>query len=255
MRGFLFAEKVFDTQMKTRKASTLTISLAPFNPLLDLLDAARQVNFDVSEIKLKLSGMTAGLVMTLKSRNGQNKIKRLIPLAIILVAVLVVLVGVKTVVQKAFGKVSGASDVRVQVAGPIASRPINKQLEIPIKDDKGKEVTKIKYDLQSAELRDEIIVQGQRMVSVKGRVFLILSIKLTNDYNQAINVNARDDVRLVVPGSDDKIAADIHNDPVAVQPASTKITRLGFPIDDSKKHLVLQLGLLDGQKQTIDLNF
>lgn len=150
----------------------------------------------------------------------------------------------------------GTADSRVAIKGARASVTVNKELVFPIRDQYGKEITKIKYFLESAQLQDEIIVKGQSYVAVKGRTFLILNIKLTNDFDKTINLNARDYTRLTVTGKEDeKLAADIHNDPVELQAISTKETRLGWPVDDNVKKYTLYVGEIDGDKQKVDLKF
>ncbi len=133
---------------------------------------------------------------------------------------------------------------------------LNRQFTFPLLDSKGQEISKIKFSLETAELRDEIIVQGKRATAVKGRTFLILNFKINNDYNKSVQINTRDYVRLSVNGNDKELlAADIHNDPVEVQAISVKYTRLGFPINDSDKNLKLKVGEINGAKQDIDLKF
>lgn len=150
--------------------------------------------------------------------------------------------------------VAGTADSRIELKKPLATQTINKTFSFPLKDGAGKTVSTIKYTIEAAEMRDEIIVKGQRATSVKGRTFLILPIKITNSYNQSVQINARDYVRLIVNNNtNEKLAPDIHNDPVEVQAISTKQTRVGFPIDDTVSSLVLQVGEINGDKQDITL--
>lgn len=178
-----------------------------------------------------------------------------IPLAVI---VLLLVVGLFNVVKgkpRSGGAVmSATSDKRVELKNAIAEQTINKTFAFPLRDEKGKEVSKIKYTIEKAELRDEIIVKGQRATSVKGRTFLIIPIKIQNDFNQPVQINGRDYVRLIVDNNtNEKLAPDIHNDPIEVQAISTKQTRVGFPIDDTAKNLILQVGEIKGDKQNIKL--
>lgn len=149
---------------------------------------------------------------------------------------------------------SSQTDSRVEVAGAKAKQDVNQEFPVPIKNNDGVEVTRIKMVLESVELRDEIIVKGQRATSVKGRTFLILNLKLTNDYSKSIDVNVKDYFRLTVNGNESElIAADIHNDPLTVQPVATKYSRIGFPINDTDNKLVLWVGEIRGDKQKVEL--
>lgn len=148
----------------------------------------------------------------------------------------------------------GAEDQRVNVQKPKSTQELNRQFSFPLKGADGNEVSQIKYEIQNVELRNEIIVKGQKATAVQGRTFLILNLKITNNYDKSIQINARDYVRLVVNNAPDKLAPDIHNDPVEIQAISTKYTRLGFPINDTDKNLVLQIGEISGPKESITLN-
>ena len=100
---------------------------------------------------------------------------------------------------------------------------------------------------------DEIIVEGKRATTVKGRTFLIVTLKITNEYTQSIDMDTRDYVRLSVEPNQEWQAPDIHNDPVQVQAISTKYTRLGFPINETDKNLILRVGEINGTKEEIPL--
>lgn len=132
---------------------------------------------------------------------------------------------------------------------------LNKEFKFPIKDANNKELSKIKYIVEAASLQDEILVKGQRARAVKGRTFLILDLKITNSYNQGIQINSKDYIRLKINGREELIAADIHNDPVEVQAISTKITRIGFPINETDKNMEIQVGEINGKKETVKLTF
>lgn len=151
-------------------------------------------------------------------------------------------------------KILGTVESRLNLNKPIASQTLNKTYEFPITDASGNKLSTIKYQIQNAEQRDVILIKGQEATAVKGRTFLILNLKITNDYTKGISLNARDYVRLVVNGANEKLAPEIHNDPVEVQATSTKYTRIGFPIDDNYKTLELQVGEINGKKDSLKLN-
>jgi len=136
-----------------------------------------------------------------------------------------------------------------------ATKTINKEMEFPIRDNKGNVVSTLKYKIETVGLYDSIIVKGQRARAVQGRTFLILNLKLINQYTQAIEIKTSDYVRLSVNNKNESVAPDVHNDPVSVQPISTKYTRIGFAINESDKNLALRIGEIKGKKETIKFNF
>ena len=145
------------------------------------------------------------------------------------------------------------SDTRPDASIAKARQVLNKEFDFPLKNEKGKVVSEIKYIIENAELQDSIIVKGQRAQAVKGRTFLILNLKIVNDHTQGIEINTKDYLRLSVNKNNEWIAPEVHNDPVQVQAISTKYTRLGFPINDTDKNLTLQVGEINGKKQTLGL--
>ena len=145
---------------------------------------------------------------------------------------------------------------KIEVKPAKATFDLNKELNFPLRNSKGEEISKITYVLEKAELRDEIIVDGKRATAIKDRTFLIVTIKIVNNYDQSIQINSKDYVRLSVNGNKEEwLAPDIHNDPVEVQAIATKYTRLGFPINDTDKDLILAIGEIQGDKEEVPLNF
>lgn len=192
------------------------------------------------------------------ARNGLRKLKKsfFLPLGV----VLLVLIGVIAFILSSNNNQSptnvlGANDQRIEVRQALAKQTIDKNFSFPLKDSSGKEVSKVKYKILDAELRDEVIVDGKRATAIKGRMFLIVNLKITNDYGKTIQVNTRDYVRMSVNNNGENLAPEIHNDPVEIQANSTKYTRLGFPINDTDKDLKLSVGEIEGKKETVKLNF
>lgn len=143
---------------------------------------------------------------------------------------------------------------RITAPAPEATQMLNKTYKFPLKDDKGKTVSNITYILQSADLQDSFIYQGKVATAVKGRTFLIFDLKITNPYTKTIEINAKDYVRVKMNGSNELLAPEIHNDPVQIQANSTKYTRIGLPVNDTDKNIILLVGELQGKKDSINLS-
>lgn len=148
----------------------------------------------------------------------------------------------------------GLSDNRTEAPKAIATQNLNKEFKFSLKDDKGKEVAKISYLVQTANLQDAFIYQGKLAKAVRGRTFLIFDLKITNPYTKTVEINAKDYIRVKVNNSSEQLAPEIHNDPVQIQANSTKYTRIGLPINDADKSLVILIGELQGNKQTVKLD-
>ena len=148
----------------------------------------------------------------------------------------------------------GPGDIREDAPAPVATQTLNKKFEFPLLSQDGKEVSRISYFVESANLQDAFIYQGKLAKAVKGRTFLIFNLKITNPYEKTIQINAKDYLRVKVNGKNEQLASEIHNDPVEIQADSTKYTRIGLPINDTDKNIVLLIGELNGKKETINLN-
>ncbi|MBI4084363.1 MAG: hypothetical protein HY431_00485 [Candidatus Levybacteria bacterium] len=185
-------------------------------------------------------------------RNG----KTIAYIGAIVLVVLIVAFAFRRITSIAkFGGSSSLLENRANVPGAKKSLTLNKEFSFPLKNNAGKEVSKVRVVMLNAEERDVIYLRGRRATALNKRTFLILNMKITNDYNRTIQLNTRDYFRLNVNTSPEKLAPDIHNDPVEVQATSTKYTRVGFPINNSDKNIILQVGEINGAKLTIPLRF
>lgn len=180
----------------------------------------------------------------------------------IAIAVLVLLVIFATIfaVRRIMSSRQAAAPISVlgnqtNTPGAKKTMALTKEFSFPLRDNAGKEVSQIKVSLLNAVLLDQIVIRGRKATALPGRTFFVVNMKITNDYNRNIQLNIRDYFRLTKNGINEKLAPDIHNDPVEVQASSTKYTRAGFPINNTDKNLILQIGEINGEKQTIKLNF
>lgn len=226
-------------------------------PIENMAEEALNNNYISTQSITTLAGKVPAQI---KIAHLSRKVKRLIkkPLFILIIGLVIIIPAVFYFWPKQSSTpalpITTINDNRVAIDKPKATQTLNKTYTFPLRDQSGKEVSKITFELQEAEIRDEIVIKGERATAVKGRTFFILNLKITNNYEKAVQINARDYVRLIVDNADEKLAPDIHNDPVEVQAISTKYTRLGFPIDDTFKSLKLQVGEIEGKKDTINVN-
>lgn len=188
-----------------------------------------------------------------RRRFDKENLKKHAKSIVIALGIIVVIISLGKMLFKV-GNSKGSTTPEIKPA--LATMAINKEFSFPLTASGGDKVSDVKFMIENAELRDEIIVNGQRATSIKGRDFLILTIKISNEYKSAIQINSRDYVRLSVNGNEGEwLAPDIHNDPVEVQAISTKYTRLGFAINETDKNLLLRIGEINGEKETIPLEF
>ena len=194
----------------------------------------------------------------MESRNLLSSLKLSKKVLYILVAAILVIVLIfltKDSLQFNSQKTRSAPS-QSKIAGAKERIEINREFEFPLKNSKGNEVSKIKYTVESVELRKEILLKGKKASAVSGRIFFIANIKIANSFDKTIEINSKDYLRLVVGNNEGELlAADIHNDPVRVQAISTKYTRLGFPVNDSDKAFKLKIGEINGDKVDIEVKF
>lgn len=145
---------------------------------------------------------------------------------------------------------------RTGIKDALATLPLNKEFKFPLKDDKSETVGEIKYIIENAELRDEIIIKGKKAYAVNGKVFLVLNLKIVNDSNKNISMSTKDYTRLFINNNESEpLSPSIHNDPVVIDAISVKPTRIGFSISKSYKDLKIKVGEIKGEKTTVDIKF
>jgi hypothetical protein len=170
-------------------------------------------------------------------------------IALVLVIIIILFIASKIISSKSKPKSASVQGT----AAAQKTETINKDFTFPITNVNGGPIS-MKFTVQDASLNNQIVVQGQTATAVKGRTFLIVTLKIANTFNQSIQINTRDYIRLSVNGDENTwLAPDIHNDPVEIQAISTKFTRVGFAVNTTDKNFILQIGEIKGNKEKINL--
>lgn len=143
---------------------------------------------------------------------------------------------------------------KIQLSQPVATQTINRTFAFPVLDKSGnKPITTFQYKIDTAELRNEVVINGSKYHPIKGKTFLILTLDITNNYTQDLQIQPRDYVRVTVNNSSEKLAPDLYNQSVDVQAISTMHTDLGLAIDTNARNIKLLVGQITGSKETIPL--
>ncbi|OGG03274.1 hypothetical protein A2W14_00340 [Candidatus Gottesmanbacteria bacterium RBG_16_37_8] len=187
----------------------------------------------------------------LNQRGTTKKNLYIVAGAVILLIIIVVLL---TNVAGLTGQRLSTASNQPEIESPLATEKIGRIFEFPFKDDKNNVIGKVSYTIENAEIRNQIYVKGQQANALKGKTFLIVALKLKNDYKQGIKINTRDYIRLSANNNKNEwLAPNIHNDPVEVQAQSIENTRLGFIINEKDSNLLLRIGEIAGPKEEIKL--
>ncbi|KKQ25627.1 MAG: hypothetical protein US62_C0004G0020 [Candidatus Woesebacteria bacterium GW2011_GWA1_37_8] len=183
-----------------------------------------------------------------------NKKKKLMTYGGVGLVLIILLLIIRSGGNKNNRNTSVLSNSNTSINAPLVTKEIKREFSFPLRNSKKEEVSTLKFSIETVEIRNEILVKGQRAQAVSGREFLIINLKVTNNFSNAIQLSTKDYVRLAVNGNENEwLAPDIHNDPVEVQADSTKYTRVGFPVNSTDKDFILRVGEINGSKETIKL--
>jgi len=100
--------------------------------------------------------------------------------------------------------------------------------------------------------QEEVLIRGQRAQAKNGKVFLVFEIALRNNTDQVLYLDPVDLVRWIETEKD-YVAPQVSQGNLEVRPQSTKKSNLGFVVPDAQKDFSLQVGELDGEKSTFEI--
>lgn len=209
--------------------------------------------------RLKLTAFFSSIAQTMGNTrerivSGSKTIiyrKKVGILLLVLIVGVALLVGVRYALSRSVSK-----SVLSTVTTPDAiTVPVEREFSFQVYDKDKQLSDSVRYIITSAQLTKQIIIKGQKANAVSGRTFLILNLKLVNDFDKSLFLNTRNYIRVQPTGTQDKLAPEIHNDTVEAQPLSTKLTRIGLPVDENIKEFTLFVGELEGEKEAISIKF
>jgi len=134
------------------------------------------------------------------------------------------------------------------------SRVLGNSFEITSRAGNGSALDKkMTINLTNANITNQILIQGERAKTREGKLFLIINMELNNDEPFVVYSFPVDLVRLA--RGDKKFAPSVHQGKVEIRPSSTKISNVGFVIDEGEKNFTLELGEISETKETVPVKF
>ena len=132
---------------------------------------------------------------------------------------------------------------------------INKSVDFPVRDQKGAATDKkLTMRITTTDKTSQILIQGKPATARSGKTFLIINLELDNPTQSKLGLAPVELIRLL-DSEEKKYAPDVHNDKVSIEPLSTKRTRVGFVVDETKNSFNIQFGEVSGKKETVTINF
>ena len=224
---------------------------------LDVFMQFRNKTVDLSFVKSSTLGSPTTVSANIVSGTF-SKVKKIIatkkPLLVVGVAVLAI-IGLLVFLRSTGKLFATNSSSTLTSSSTFATAELNKQLSIAIKDASGKATGNvININFGTAERTDKILINGKSASAKSGKDFLIINISIENSTKDRLNVRPIDFVRLV-DDSGKSFAADVHNDVIKVEPLSSRKTRVGFVVDESKNNFKFLLGEVSANRQTVEIKF
>lgn len=183
--------------------------------------------------------------------NNLEKQLRLFKFLTIVLSVLLVCVAIFSLTKNKKTSSQKNSLNLSEKAVPISETKVNKSFDFLIK--KGAK-DKFSINIEKASLVKLVTSKGKPMVPKPGEVFLLLYLKLENNLTVGLNINSQNYFRLI-DKEGKRYAPDFYNTSLQVLPISVKSDNLGFVIKEGEKNIQIQVGEVDGEKKTVEIQF
>lgn len=183
----------------------------------------------------------------------RDKIRKFIKLLFGLLVILLVLLLGSRIISKA-GLFQKTTEKVNEEALVKATVDIGKSFTFQAQKIKKKGTEDVKFTLASAELKDQIRVKGVPKNADSGRQFLLLRLEIENSSTDELSITPSDLIRLVREEGK-MFAPDFHNATVIIDPLSVRKDLVSFVVPTTEKNFNFLVGELDGDKETVIVNF
>ncbi len=120
--------------------------------------------------------------------------------------------------------------------------------------EKQKTTGRFTLTITDAQFADSILVQGKRARPVKGKLFLIVNMEITNPHKVQLYAFPVDLFRFIREDGQ-KFAPSVHQGTVLVRPVATKKNNVAFVVLPDEKKFKIEVGDINKAKETLEINF
>lgn len=135
-----------------------------------------------------------------------------------------------------------------------ATTTVERSFKLPALTVGTKEEEEVTFTIVSAELKDEIKVQGTPKKATKDKIFLLLRLEIENETTKRLSLVPSDFIRLV-DEEGKKFAPDFHNATIIVDPLSVRKDLVSFIVDGKARNFKLLVGELEEEKEEVLVGF
>ncbi len=131
---------------------------------------------------------------------------------------------------------------------------VNRSFEFTAQNKAGETEEKLKFTLVSAEKVKQVSRQNVPIRAAEDQEFLVIGLELENETKETLYLYPAELIRLV-DEQGKKFAPDYYNQMAEVLPISVKKDEIAFNVNATQKTFHLQVGEIEGEKETIEIKF
>ncbi len=137
---------------------------------------------------------------------------------------------------------------------PAKILPLKQSFTVTAKTQDGKNTNgNLKIDVTGAYTTDNLLVQGSKVLARNNKMFMVMNMDISNQYNVPLYTYPVDSFRLI-DSSGKKFAPTAHQGNVEIRPQSTKTSNVGFIVPTGTKKFKVEVGELTGNKVILEFS-
>jgi hypothetical protein len=143
------------------------------------------------------------------------------------------------------------------VQGASATTNLSQHFQVVARDSTGHPLVPAKLldlSLIRAEKTNNILIQAKKYNTINGKQFLVIYFNVKNPDKAIYYINTADLFRFR-DSSGNKIVPAVHQGTIDIRPISTASSNVGFLINQYDKNFKVEIGEIDGNLKTFEVNF